>query len=57
MLILDILDDWIPASVVIDLVTIARGINNVKPQTDSILFNNVRNGLNLGSGADWLIRG
>ena len=55
MLILDILDNWIPASIVIDLVAISRGINNVQPQTNSILLNNMRDGLNLSSGADWLI--
>ena len=54
MLVFDILDDWIPAticqstaqtlrrelvpSVIVDLISIARGINNIESQTDTILF-------------------
>ena len=29
VLVLDVLDDWIPASVVVHLITITRGIDNV----------------------------
>ena len=56
MLVLDILDNWIPASVVVDLVAISRGVNNVQPQANAILLNNMRNGLDLSRGADWFIR-
>ena len=31
VLVLDVLDNWIPASVVVDLITIAGGIHNVQP--------------------------
>lgn len=55
MLILDIFDNWVPASVVVDLVAIARGIDNVQPQTDTVLLNDVGNSLDLGCSAYWLI--
>jgi hypothetical protein len=41
VLVLDVLDDWIPASVVVDLITITWGINNVQPQTNSIFLDDV----------------
>ena len=41
VLILDVLDNWIPASVVVDLITITRGIDNVQPQTNTILLDDV----------------
>ena len=41
VLILDVLDNWVPASVVVDLITIARGIHNVQPQTDAIFLDDV----------------
>ena len=41
VLVLNVLDNWIPASVVVDLVAIARGIHNVQPQTDTVLLDNV----------------
>lgn len=41
VLVLDVLDDWIPASVVVDLITITRGIDNVQPQTNTILLDDV----------------
>jgi hypothetical protein len=41
VLVLDVLDDWIPASIVVDLITITRGIDNVQPQTNTILLDDV----------------
>ena len=38
MLIFDVLDDRIPASIVVDLVTVARRVDNIKSETDSILL-------------------
>lgn len=57
VLVLDILDDWVPASLVVHLVSVSRGINNVQPQADTVLLDDVRNGLDLGGRAHWLIRG
>lgn len=55
MLVLDIFDNWIPASVVVDLIAISRGINNVQAQTDSVLLDNVRDGLDFSCRTHWLI--
>lgn len=52
VLILDILDNGVPASVVVDQVSIPGGVNNVEPETDAILLDDVRNGLDLGGLAD-----
>jgi hypothetical protein len=41
VLVFDILDDWIPASVVVDLVTVTWGIDNVQPQTNTIFLDDV----------------
>lgn len=55
VLVLDVLDDWVPASIVVYLVAVTRGIDNVQAESHTVLLNNVRNGLDLGRGADWLI--
>ena len=55
VLVLNILDNGIPASLVVDQVTIARGVNNVQSQAHAILLNDMRNGLDLSGGADGLI--
>jgi len=41
VLVLDVLDDRIPAPIVIDLVTITWGIDDVQPQTNAIFLDNV----------------
>ncbi len=41
VLVLDVLDDWVPASVIVDLITITRCIDNVQPQTNTILLDDV----------------
>jgi hypothetical protein len=56
VLVLDVLDNGVPASIVVDLITISWGINNVQPQTNTIFLDNVRHGLNLGRRSHWLIR-
>ena len=55
VLILDILDDGIPAAVVVDQVAIARGIDDVESQSHAVLLDDVGNSLDLGSGTDWLL--
>jgi len=54
VLVLDVLDNGIPAALVVDQVTVARGVDNVETQPDAILLNDVRHGLDLGSAADGL---
>lgn len=51
VLVLDVLHNWVPASVVVDLVSVTWGIDNVQAKTDAILLNDVRDRLNLGGGA------
>lgn len=38
VLILDVLDDGIPASVVVDLVSVARGVDDVEAESDAVLL-------------------
>jgi len=55
VLVLDILDDGIPAAVVVDEIAITRSIDNVEPQPDTVLLDEVRDPLNLSGGADGLV--
>lgn len=54
VLVLDVFDNGIPAALVVDQVTVARGVDNVETQPDAILLNDVRHGLDLGGAADGL---
>lgn len=56
VLVLDVLHDGIPAAVVVDQVAVARSVDNVQTQTDAILLDEVGHGVDLGSGADDLVR-
>ena len=55
VLILDVLDDGVPAAVVVHQVAIARGVDDVQSQADAILLDDVGNSLNLGGLANRLI--
>lgn len=55
MLVFDVLDNWVPASVVVDLVAVTWGIDNVQAQTDSVLLDDVGDGLDFGGRSHWLI--
>ncbi len=55
VLVLDVLDNGVPASVVVDKVAIAGGVDNVEPQPDAVLLDDVGHGLDLGGGADGLL--
>lgn len=57
MLILNVLDDWIPASIIVDLISITWGINNIESQLYAILLDDVGNGLDFGGRSYWLIGG
>jgi hypothetical protein len=46
------LDDWLPAPVIVDLVPVARGVDNVQLELDAILDNDVRLLVDLGGLAD-----
>jgi hypothetical protein len=55
VLVLDVLDDGVPAALVVDQVTVAGGVNDVEAKTDAILFDCVGDGLDLGGLADGLV--
>lgn len=41
VLVLDVLHNWIPASVVVDLVSVTWGIDNVEAKTNAVLLDDV----------------
>jgi len=41
VLVLDVLDNWVPAAVVVDEITEAWCIDNVQAETDTVLFNDM----------------
>jgi hypothetical protein len=56
VLVLDVLDNGVPATLVVDQVTVAGCIDNVQAQTHAVLLNDVRDGVDRGRGA-WLLIG
>lgn len=55
VLVLDVLDDWIPAAVVVDEIAIARGVDNVQAQTHAVLLNDMCDRVDLGGLTDGLV--
>lgn len=55
VLILDVLDDGVPTAVVVDKVAVPGSIDNVESESDTVLLNVVRNGLDLSGLADRLV--
>lgn len=41
ILVFDILDDGVPAAVVVHKIAVSRGVDNVEPETDAILLDDV----------------
>ena len=56
MLILNVLDDWVPASIVVNLVAITWSIHNVQPQADTVFFDDMGDGLDFGCGSYGFVR-
>jgi hypothetical protein len=56
VLVLDILDNGVPAAVIVDEVSVSRGIDNVESEAYAVFLDDVGVGLNLGGGSDGLIR-
>jgi len=56
VLILDVLDDGVPAAVIVDQVAVAGGVDNVEAQAHAVLLDDVRHGLDVGGRADDLVR-
>lgn len=57
VLVLDVLDNGVPAAVVVDKVAIAGSVDNVQAQTDAVLLDDVSDGVDLGGATDWLVGG
>ena len=55
VLVLDVLDNGVPAAVVVDEVAIAGCIDNVQAQTHAVLFDDVRDGVDLGGASDGFV--
>lgn len=56
VLILDVFDNGIPAAVVVDEVSVARGIDDVESEADTILLDDMRVGLDLSGRSNRLLR-
>lgn len=52
MLILDVFDDWIPAAVVVDQISETRRVHDVETKTNTVLFDHVRDGMDLGGATN-----
>lgn len=57
VLVFDVLDDRIPAAVVVDQIAIAGRIDNVEAQTHTVLLDDMCDGVDLGGLADGLVGG
>ena len=55
VLVLDVLDNGVPAALVVDQVTVAGGVDNVEAQTHAVLLDGMGNSLDLGGLADGLV--
>lgn len=55
VLVLDVFDNWLPAALVVDQVAITRSVDNVEAQAHAVFLDNVRDGSDLGGGADGLL--
>ena len=52
MLVLDVLDNGVPAAVIVDKVAVAGCVNNVQAEAHTVLLNNVGDSLDLGGLSD-----
>lgn len=57
VLVLDVFDDGVPASVVVDQVAVSGSVDNVQAQTDTVLLDNVSDGVDLSGRAALLVGG
>jgi hypothetical protein len=55
VLVFDIFDDGVPAALVVNQVAVARGIDDVEAEPDTIFLDYVRDGLDFGGAADGLV--
>lgn len=55
VLVLDVFDNGVPAAIVVDKISVARGVDNVEPEADAVLLDDVGIGLDLSGGSDRLL--
>jgi len=55
VLVLDVLDNWVPAAVIVDKVAVSGRVHNVEPEPNAVLLDHMRHGVDLGRGADRLV--
>jgi len=56
VLIFDVFDNGVPASVIVHQVTVARSVDDAESQSYTVLFDDMRDGLDISGGSRWLIR-
>ena len=54
MLVLDVLDNGIPAAIIVNEIAVAGRIDDVEPQSDAVFLNDVGDGVDFGGLADGL---
>ena len=55
VLVLDVLDNGVPAAVVVDQVAVAGGVDDVEAEAHAVLFDDVGDGVDFGGAADGLV--
>jgi hypothetical protein len=55
VLVFDVLDNWVPAALVVDQIAVTGSVDNVETETHAIFLDDVGHGLDFGGAADWLI--
>ena len=55
VLVLDVLDDGVPAAVVVDEVAVAGRVDDIETEAHAVLFNDVGNGVDFGGVSDGLV--
>lgn len=57
VLIFDVLDDGVPAAVVVDEVAVAGCVDDIEAEAHAVFLDDVGDGVDLGGAADGLVRG
>ena len=55
MLILDVLDNWVPAAVIVHEIAVSGCVDDVESEAHAILFDDMSDWVDLGGAADGLV--
>lgn len=55
VLVLDVLDNGVPAALVVDQIAVTGGVDDVETQTHAVLLDDVRDGVDVGGAANLLV--